>query len=87
MDTQNITHITILNALMTAWEGDLLGRDTCVWGRELLPPEKNSLKIFLNVLENVKSFSDRVFKQFVCPSINPRCGNGDRMFFSYLSAL
>jgi hypothetical protein len=33
MDTQNITHITIQNALMAAWDGDLLGRDTCVWGR------------------------------------------------------
>jgi hypothetical protein len=32
-------------------------------------------------LENAKSFSERFLKQFVCPSINPRSRNGDRMFF------
>jgi hypothetical protein len=52
----------------------------------VLPPEKNSLKIFSTVLENGNSFSERFLKQFVCPSINRKFGNGNLMSFLYPSA-
>jgi hypothetical protein len=39
-EDQKISQNTIPAALMTAWEGDLLGGDIIIWGRELLPPEK-----------------------------------------------
>ena len=61
------------------------GIDVIIWNRAL-PPEKNSFKIFSTLMENGKSFSERFLRQFVCPSINRRSGNGDRMFFVYPSA-
>jgi len=43
----------------------------------VFPPEKINCKIFSTVLENGKSFSERFLRQFVCPSINRRSGNGN----------
>ncbi len=62
---------------MTAWEGDLLGRDIISGIDNYCRLKKIVCKIFSTVLENAKSFSERFFKQFVCPSINPQI----RIFF------
>lgn len=80
-ENRDITQITILNALMTAWAGDLLGGDIIIWGRELLPPEKIVCKFFQMLWKMQKVFQNVFLRRFVCPSINRRSGNGDRMFF------
>jgi hypothetical protein len=48
--------------------------------------EKNSLKIFSNVLENAKSFSERFLKQFVCPPLTADPETVTGCFF-YIRAL
>ena len=54
---QSITQITILNALLTAWEGDLWGRDIMSGDESYYRLKKIVYKNFSSVLKNVKSFS------------------------------